>query len=55
MEERLKAAHDMFGERLRAVGPDCGLGSWPSREMAGRILVNCAAAVRSFRYANKLD
>lgn len=46
---RLEAARKSFGDRLRAVGPDCGLGSWPSQSMAGRLLTNCAAAVISSR------
>jgi 5-methyltetrahydropteroyltriglutamate--homocysteine methyltransferase len=49
MRKRLDKAYARFGGRLRATGPDCGLGSWPSQDLAGRILSNCAAAVRSFR------
>ena len=49
MQKRLEAANALFGDRLRAVGPDCGLGSWPNQDIAGRILTNCAAAVKSFR------
>lgn len=49
MRKRLKRAYAQFGERLRATGPDCGLGSWPSQDLAGRMLSNCAAAVRAFR------
>lgn len=54
MEKRLKAAYARFGDRLRAVGPDCGLGSWPSQELAGRVLANCATAVKSFRIEEEL-
>jgi 5-methyltetrahydropteroyltriglutamate--homocysteine methyltransferase len=49
MRKRLDRAYAKFGDRLRATGPDCGLGSWPSQELAGRMLANCAAAVKSFR------
>jgi 5-methyltetrahydropteroyltriglutamate--homocysteine methyltransferase len=49
MRKRLDRAYLQFGDRLKATGPDCGLGSWPSQDMAGRLLANCAAAVRSFR------
>ncbi len=49
MKKRLDRAYAQFGDRLRATGPDCGLGSWPSQDLAGRLLANCAAAVRSFR------
>jgi len=49
MRKRLDKAYAQFGDRLRATGPDCGLGSWPSQDLASRLLANCAAAVRSFR------
>lgn len=49
IKRRLELAHSEFGDRLRAVGPDCGLGSWPSQTIAHRLLGNCAEAVRSFR------
>ena len=49
IKKRLEAARKSFGDRLRAVGPDCGLGSWPSQSMAGNLLANCAAAVISSR------
>jgi 5-methyltetrahydropteroyltriglutamate--homocysteine methyltransferase len=49
IEKRLETAYSLFGERLRAVGPDCGLGSWPSQSMAYKLLSNCAAAIKSFR------
>jgi len=49
IKRRLELAHSKYGDRLRAVGPDCGLGSWPSESMACKLLRNCAEAVRSFR------
>jgi 5-methyltetrahydropteroyltriglutamate--homocysteine methyltransferase len=49
MRRRLDRAYAQFGDRLRATGPDCGLGSWPSQDLASRLLANCAAAVISFR------
>ena len=49
MKGRLDQAYSMFGERLIATGPDCGLGSWPSQELAGDLLRNCSAAIASFR------
>ncbi|HEX7445503.1 MAG TPA: methionine synthase [Methanothrix sp.] len=48
MKKRLVEAYGQFGDRIRATGPDCGLGSWPSQDLAGRILTNCSAAVKSF-------
>ena len=55
MKKRLEKAYDRFGERLRATGPDCGLGSWPSQNLAARLLENCASAVRDFRSEKGLD
>jgi len=49
MKKRLEKAYGRFGERLRSTGPDCGLGSWPSQDLAARLLENCASAVRDFR------
>ncbi|MCJ7445049.1 MAG: methionine synthase [Methanotrichaceae archaeon] len=49
IERRLSNAYALFGERIRAVGPDCGLGSWPSQSLAVRLLSNCAKALESFR------
>jgi 5-methyltetrahydropteroyltriglutamate--homocysteine methyltransferase len=45
---RLTRAWEIFGERLKVAGPDCGLGSWPSQSMAQRLLSNCAIAIASF-------
>lgn len=52
MKGRLEQAYHQFGDRLIATGPDCGLGSWPSQELAKKVLGNCAAAVNSFRQRN---
>jgi 5-methyltetrahydropteroyltriglutamate--homocysteine methyltransferase len=55
MKKRLEAAYSQFGARLRATGPDCGLGSWPSQDLADRILANCFMAVRDFRREKGFD
>jgi 5-methyltetrahydropteroyltriglutamate--homocysteine methyltransferase len=49
MENRLDATYRAFGDRLRAAGPDCGLGSWPSQSMANKLLSNIATAIASYR------
>ncbi len=49
MKRRLDRAYALFGERIRAVGPDCGLGSWPSQSIATMLLSNCAKALTAFR------
>lgn len=55
MRDRLERAYGIFGERLRATGPDCGLGSWPGQELAGRLLSNCAQAVQGFRKSRSIE
>lgn len=49
MGQRLRHAYSLFGDRIKAAGPDCGLGSWPSQAMACRLLSSCAIALKSFR------
>jgi 5-methyltetrahydropteroyltriglutamate--homocysteine methyltransferase len=44
---RFEAAKEKFGERLAFVGPDCGLGSWPSQEAALLLLKRTVAAVKN--------
>lgn len=41
--EKLK---EIFSERIAFAGPDCGLGSWPSQEIAHLLLERTVAAVR---------
>lgn len=36
----------IFSERISFVGPDCGLGSWPSQEIAYLLLKRTVAAVK---------
>lgn len=38
-------ARDIFGERLTFAGPDCGLGSWPSQEVAHLLLKRTVKAI----------
>lgn len=54
MELRLAEAYRLFGDKIRYAGPDCGLGSWPTQNMAYKHLANCAQAIRSFRSKNIL-
>lgn len=46
---RLTNTYRMFGDTIRYAGPDCGLGSWPSQEMAQKLLSNTAKGVEMFR------
>jgi len=46
--QRLEKAYAIFGERIRYVGPDCGLGSFPTQELAFRLLKNTAKGIKAF-------
>lgn len=46
ISKRLERAYSIFGERIRYVGPDCGLGSWPSQKIAFQLLQNVATGIQ---------
>ena len=46
--KRLETAYNIFGERIRYAGPDCGLGSWPTQEMAQGLLKNTRKGIDKF-------
>lgn len=48
IKTRLEKAHALFGERIRYAGPDCGLGSWPSQELAFKLLQNTGMGIKEF-------
>jgi len=50
--KRLEKAYALFGERIRYVGPDCGLGPFPSQELAFMALKNTSAGIKAF-YRNE--
>jgi 5-methyltetrahydropteroyltriglutamate--homocysteine methyltransferase len=47
IKKRFVAAKEKFGDRLAFVGPDCGLGSWPSQETALLLLKRTTSAVKT--------
>lgn len=47
--KRLQKAYSIFGERIKYAGPDCGLGSWPSQELASSLLKNTCAGIKEFQ------
>ena len=46
--KRLTKAYELFGERIKYAGPDCGFGSWPSQDAAYQIMKNVADAIKEF-------
>lgn len=40
-----KKAKERFGDRMTFAGPDCGLGSWPSQEVAHLLLKRTVEAI----------
>ncbi len=51
--KRLEKAYAIFGDRIKYAGPDCGLGSWPSQELAFSLLRNTASGIKEFRNNHK--
>jgi 5-methyltetrahydropteroyltriglutamate--homocysteine methyltransferase len=44
--KRLHKAYSIFGGRIKYAGPDCGLGSWPSQELAFKLLKNTCIGIK---------
>lgn len=51
IKKRLEDAYSIFGDRIRYVGPDCGLGLWPTADSARKLLENTVRAVAEFKKA----
>ncbi|MEA3255285.1 MAG: methonine synthase [Candidatus Altiarchaeota archaeon] len=49
--KRLQKAYELFNDRIKYAGPDCGLGAWPNQETAFQLLKNTSEAINEF---NKL-
>ncbi|AGK61870.1 Methionine synthase II (cobalamin-independent) [Archaeoglobus sulfaticallidus PM70-1] len=47
--ERIEKAYNIFGELIAYVGPDCGLGGFPTQESAVKLLENTAEAISRFK------
>ena len=52
VKKRLENAYKMFRDCISYAGPDCGLGSWPSQEIAKKLLNNVSGAVNEFNKNN---
>ncbi len=48
IEKRLEKTYGLFGERIMYAGPDCGLGSWPTQELAFSLLKNTGMGIKEF-------
>jgi 5-methyltetrahydropteroyltriglutamate--homocysteine methyltransferase len=47
IKKRFAAAHEKYGDTMTFVGPDCGLGGWPTQEAAQLLLKRTVTAVKS--------
>ncbi|AKB26673.1 5-methyltetrahydropteroyltriglutamate-- homocysteine methyltransferase [Methanosarcina sp. MTP4] len=47
--KRLRIAYRRFGNLIKYVGPDCGLGSWPNQKISFMLLSNVAQGIKDFR------
>lgn len=48
IEKRLENYYRMFGNRIKYAGPDCGLGAWPTQELAFSLLKNTSMGIKNF-------
>jgi 5-methyltetrahydropteroyltriglutamate--homocysteine methyltransferase len=51
--KRLEKAYSIFDDRIKYAGPDCGLGSWPSPELAFKLLKNTCIGIKEFMMDQK--
>jgi 5-methyltetrahydropteroyltriglutamate--homocysteine methyltransferase len=47
IRKRYLLAKEKYAELLSFTGPDCGLGSWPSQEVAALVLKRTVEAVKT--------
>jgi 5-methyltetrahydropteroyltriglutamate--homocysteine methyltransferase len=48
IEKRLEDYYKIFGDKIKYAGPDCGLGAWPTQELAFNLLRNTSIAIKEF-------
>lgn len=48
IEKRLESSYKIFGDRIKYAGPDCGLGAWPTQELAFSLLKNTSIGIKEF-------
>ncbi|MCW7079043.1 MAG: methionine synthase [Canidatus Methanoxibalbensis ujae] len=49
IRKRLEKALSSFGERVKYIGPDCGLGTFPHQKLASLLLENTRKGIDAFR------
>ena len=47
--KRFETALNKYGDRMTFIGPDCGLGGWPSQETAQLLLARTVRAVKAIK------
>lgn len=52
VKKRCYVADSLFGDCIKYVGPDCGLGSWPSQDIASQLLNNVSKGIEEFKKGN---
>jgi 5-methyltetrahydropteroyltriglutamate--homocysteine methyltransferase len=53
VKKRLEKAYAIFSNQIQYIGPDCGLGSFPTQALAYMVLKNTAAGMQSFKSGRK--
>ena len=48
IEKRLEKIYNIFGDRIKYAGPDCGLGSWQTQKLAFNLLKNTGIGIKEF-------
>lgn len=48
IEKRLDSYYKIFDDRIKYAGPDCGLGAWPTQELAFSLLKNTSMGIKKF-------
>jgi 5-methyltetrahydropteroyltriglutamate--homocysteine methyltransferase len=48
IEKRLESYYKIFDDRIKYAGPDCGLGAWPTQELAFSLLKNTSIGIKEF-------
>lgn len=52
IQKRYKEAVSLYGDRLKYVGPDCGLKSWNNQRVAFEVLNRTVKAIKAVRQLN---